>query len=158
MRDKGAMFLIYMLAVWYVFTAAFVIVKYTEKDEPVKDEAAVVLDDNKLYEREPWEGANKIIGCEVTYYCCERYEHICGGGDGLTASGNVVVANYTCAVDPAVIPMGSRVWVDYGDGVMHEYIADDVGGAVNGAHIDIALETHEEALAAGRRTATVWWK
>lgn len=168
MREKGEMFLAFAVALWFVFAAAFVVWKCAEKNEPsvsladtgesVEDELPVVLDDGDAYEREPWEGASKIIGCEVTYYCCERYEHICGGGDGLTASGNVVVANYTCAVDPAVIPLGSSVWVDYGDGVMHEYIADDVGGAVNGAHIDIALETHEEALAAGRTTATVWWK
>lgn len=168
MREKGAMFLAFAMALWFVFAAAFVVWKCAEKNEPsasladtgesVEGELPVGLADGDACEREPWEGASKIIGCEVTYYCCERYEHDCGTGDGYTATGTEVTPWHSCAVDPAVIPLGSQVWVDFGDGVMHEYIADDVGGAVNGAHIDIALETHEEALAAGRTTATVWWK
>jgi 3D (Asp-Asp-Asp) domain-containing protein len=48
--------------------------------------------------------------------------------------------------------------VDFGDGVMHELFAEDVGGAVNGAHIDIAVETHQEALDCGIDYATVYWK
>lgn len=101
--------------------------------------------------------ANRIDGCDVTYYCCEQRPHICGTGDGITASGVPVQAGVSCAVDPLFIPMGSTVWVDYGDGELHEYIAQDVGGAINGAHIDLAVETHDEALQLGRRTATVYW-
>lgn len=36
------------------------------------------------------------------------------------------------AVDPDVIPLGSRIMIDG-----HEYIAEDVGGAVKGNVIDI---------------------
>lgn len=102
--------------------------------------------------------ANKILNCTVTYYCAELYEHICGNGDGLTATGAPVVPYETCAVDPGMIPLGSTVWVDYGDGVLHEYIAQDVGGAVVGGHVDLAVTTHAEADECGRRTATVYWK
>ena len=168
MREYGAVFLTYAVALWLVFAAAFVVWKCAESDEvPVscsdtgeilEDELSVGLADGDAYEREPWEGASKIIGCEVTYYCCERYEHDCGTGDGYTATGTEVTPWHSCAVDPAVIPLGSQVWVDFGDGVMHEYIAEDVGGAVNGAHVDLAVETHAEAWNLGIKTATVWWK
>ena len=106
----------------------------------------------------PWDGASKIENCTVTYYCCEKREHICGTGDGYTATGTEVTPWQSCAVDPLLIPLGSRVWVDFGDGAMHELFAEDVGGAVNGAHIDIAVETHQEALDCGRDYATVYWK
>lgn len=101
--------------------------------------------------------ANRIEGCLITYYCCELYPHICGTGDGFTASGAPVEAGVSCAVDPSRIPLGSKVVVDYGDGVLHEYIAQDVGAWVNGAHIDLAVATHDEALQMGRKTATVYW-
>ena len=108
------------------------------------------------------EDAPKIDGfltdCTVTYYCCERYPHICGGGTGITASGREVEAGVSVAVDPAKIPLGSRVFVDYGDGIVHEYRADDTGNAVLGDHIDVAVATHGEALMLGMKTATVWWR
>lgn len=101
--------------------------------------------------------ANRINDCTITYYCCELRPHICGTGDGITASGAPVKAGVSCAVDPSLIPLGSTVWVDYGGGKLYEYIAQDVGGWVNGAHIDLAVATHDEALQMGRRTATVYW-
>ena len=98
-----------------------------------------------------------LTDCTVTYYCCEARPHICGGGSGKTATGTDVTAGRSAAVDPDVIPLGAEIWVDYGDGVLHSYIAEDTGSAVGGAHIDLAVETHEEALELGVRTAKVWW-
>lgn len=109
-------------------------------------------------EETPTQTANKILNCTVTYYCCELRPHICGTGDGLTASGAPVTAGVSCAVDPGLIPLGSTVWVDYGDGELHKYIAQDVGAWVVGGHIDLAVATHDEALQMGRRTATVYWQ
>ena len=100
----------------------------------------------------------RIENCTVSYYCTERYPHICGGGNGLTASGAPVQAGVTCAVDPILIPLGSAVYVDYGDGLIHTYIAHDTGGAVNGAHIDVAVDTHALANEMGMKSATVWWE
>ncbi len=130
-------------------------------EDAMTEEAGTVTvpaEDIAYQEPDPMQGASRIINCTITHYCCEPYEHICGNGDGLTAMETEVVPYYTCAVDPAVIPLGSRVWVDYGDGVLREYIAEDVGGAVNGAHVDLAVETHAEAWNLGIKTATVWWK
>jgi 3D domain protein len=61
------------------------------------------------------------------------------------------------AVDPSIIPLGSDVLVDYGDGELHYYRADDTGSAVKGAHIDLCMESHEAAIQAGIRTATIYF-
>lgn len=101
----------------------------------------------------PW--ANKIEDCLVTHYdtCME----CCGKTDGITASGVQATPGVTVAVDPAVIPLGADVLVDYGDGELHHYRADDTGAAVVGSTIDLCVSSHKEALELGRRTATVYW-
>ncbi len=69
---------------------------------------------------------------------------------GTTATG-VRVAYGIVAVDPSVIPLGTRMTVPgYGEG-----IAADTGGAVKGAHIDLWFPTRAEALAWGTRTVTI---
>lgn len=100
----------------------------------------------------------RMTACTVSHYCCEKRPHICGTGNGITASGVPVQAGVSVAVDPKVIPLGSTVYVDYGDGVIHTYIAHDTGGAVKGNHIDVAVETHAEASRLGLRKAIVWWE
>ncbi len=55
------------------------------------------------------------------------------------------------AVDPRVIPLGSRVYVEgYGPA-----IAGDVGGAIKGNIIDVCFPTRDEALRWGRRRVSV---
>lgn len=96
-------------------------------------------------------GAYEYIGeCTVTYYCCEAYEHVCGDGDGLTATG-IPVTPGVVAVDPEVIPLGSTVIIDG-----QAYLAADTGGAVRGNHVDICVATHQEAEDLGVTTAKVW--
>lgn len=101
--------------------------------------------------------ANVIKNCRVTYYCAEPYEHICGYGLGITKSGEPLQPHHSVAVDPKVIPLGSQVMVDFGDGVIHYYFADDIGGSVKGKHIDICLPTHAECFEQPFNTATVYW-
>ena len=96
-------------------------------------------------------GACQYIGeCTVTHYCCEPYEHVCGDGDGLTATG-IPVTSGVVAVDPEVIPLGSTVIIDG-----QAYLAADTGGAVRGSHVDIAVATHQEAEDLGTTTTKVW--
>ena len=96
-------------------------------------------------------GAYQYIGeCTITHYCCEAYEHVCGDGDGLTATG-IPVAPGMVAVDPDVIPLGSTVIIDG-----QEYLAADTGGAIKGNRIDIAVESHAEASQMGTYSAEVW--
>ncbi|KYZ75346.1 hypothetical protein AXX12_14430 [Anaerosporomusa subterranea] len=49
------------------------------------------------------------------------------------------------AVDPRVIPLGSRVYIQYPDGHGEYAIAEDTGGAIKGNRIDIAKWTVGEA-------------
>ncbi|HHY60200.1 MAG TPA: DUF348 domain-containing protein [Clostridia bacterium] len=58
----------------------------------------------------------------------------------------------TIAVDPKVIPLGSRLYVEgYGPGV-----AEDVGSAIKGNKIDVFVETEKEARQWGRRKVKVY--
>ncbi len=100
----------------------------------------------------------RMTACTVSHYCCEKRPHICGTGNGITASGVQVQAGVSVAVDPKVIPLGSTVYVDYGDGVVHTYIAHDTGSAIKGNRIDVAVETHAEASRLGLKKAIVWWE
>jgi 3D (Asp-Asp-Asp) domain-containing protein len=69
---------------------------------------------------------------------------------GHTASG-IPVGPGVVAVDPSVIPLGTRLSIPgYGEG-----IAADTGGAIRGAHIDLWFSTEAEALAWGRRNVTI---
>ena len=69
---------------------------------------------------------------------------------GRTASG-LPVGIGVIAVDPAVIPLGTRVFVPgYGPAV-----AADVGSAVRGALIDLWMPSTAAARAWGRRTVTI---
>lgn len=111
--------------------------------------------ENEKIEAALLQRATRIDNVTVTHYdCCVE---CCGKADGITASGVRATPGVTVAVDPSVIPLGSDVLVDYGDGKIQYYRADDVGGAVKGNHIDLCVGSHEEALALGVRTAMVWW-
>jgi 3D (Asp-Asp-Asp) domain-containing protein len=69
---------------------------------------------------------------------------------GNTSTG-IPVGWGVIAVDPAVIPLGSRLSVPgYGEGV-----AADTGSAVRGADIDLWFPTPAQARAWGRRTVTI---
>ncbi len=74
-----------------------------------------------------------------------------GNGDGVTALG--IPATYgVAAVDPRVIPLGTRLYVEgYG-----EAIAADTGGAIRGSKIDLCMEDYNEAMSFGRRDVTVY--
>ena len=76
-------------------------------------------------------------------------------GHGITASGLKPVRNpdgiSTIAVDPDVIPLGTKVYVS-GYGLA---IAADTGGAIKGNIIDVFLNTNEECISWGRRNVTV---
>ena len=69
---------------------------------------------------------------------------------GRTATG-LPVGWGVVAVDPSVIPLGTRMTIPgYGPG-----IAADVGSTVQGSAIDLWFPTREQALAWGRRTVTI---
>ncbi|MHB8791834.1 MAG: 3D domain-containing protein [Thermoleophilia bacterium] len=87
----------------------------------------------------PPQGGGSSFSVTATAYCL----------GGTTATG-MPVGHGIIAVDPDVIPLGSRVHVSgYGDA-----IAADTGGAIQGNRIDVWLPCNE-AIAWGVRTVTV---
>lgn len=91
-------------------------------------------------------------GFKITHYCDEEFEHVCGYGDHLTASGKATEVGWTAAADWDVLPNGSVVYIS---SVGFRKITD-VGGAVNGRHIDVLVEKHDEALDLGTSYEDVW--
>ena len=82
-----------------------------------------------------------VVYCQATAYC----------GDGITATGTVPVYNpggtSTIAVDPRVIPLGSKVYVEgYG-----EAIAADTGGVIIGNIVDVFVDSYDQAISWGRK-------
>uniref|UniRef100_A0AAU8BD82 3D domain-containing protein n=1 Tax=Bacillus phage Adastra TaxID=3143958 RepID=A0AAU8BD82_9CAUD len=82
------------------------------------------------------------------------YTASCAGCSGITTTGIDLRSNPSMkviAVDPSVIPLGSRVHVEgYGYA-----IAGDTGGAIKGNKIDIFVPNRQDALAWGVRTVKV---
>lgn len=82
------------------------------------------------------------------------YTANCGGCSGVTATGMNLKANPNAkviAVDPSVIPLGTKVYVEgYG-----EAIAGDTGGSINGNRIDVFVPNDQQARNWGVRTVTV---
>lgn len=73
------------------------------------------------------------------------YTAYCTGCSGTTAYGIDLRANpemKVIAVDPRIIPLGTKVWVEgYG-----EAIAGDTGGAIKGNKIDVFIPSHDSAM------------
>ena len=88
----------------------------------------------------------QVLGMEATAYLPTD-----GGGEGLTAMG--IPATYgVVAVDPDIIPLGSRVYIPgYG-----EALAADTGGAIYGYRIDLCMEDYWQAMDFGRRNVSVF--
>ncbi|MBV9233573.1 MAG: 3D domain-containing protein [Candidatus Eremiobacteraeota bacterium] len=90
--------------------------------------------------------ARGVLTMVATAYTAE-----CGGCGGMTAIGRR--AGYgIVAVDPRVIPLGTRLYISgYGPA-----IAGDTGGAILGNRIDLGFNTLRDALLFGRRSVTVY--
>ena len=90
----------------------------------------------------------RSIRMEATAYA----PFVCGGSkSGHTATG--VMAGYgIVAVDPRVIRLGTKLYVE-GYGFC---VAGDTGGAIKGAKIDLGFGTYGEAIRFGRRAVTVY--
>ncbi|MCQ4935643.1 MULTISPECIES: G5 and 3D domain-containing protein [Anaerotignum] len=88
----------------------------------------------------------KAISAKVT-----AYTPFDAGCNGITATGTTATKGVV-AVDPRVIPLGSKVYVP-GYGVA---TAEDTGGAIKGNRIDVCYETKNEAFSWGVQNVTVY--
>jgi 3D (Asp-Asp-Asp) domain-containing protein/uncharacterized protein YabE (DUF348 family) len=79
------------------------------------------------------------------------YTANCSGCSGTTATGKRA-GHGIVAVDPHVIPLGTRMYIPgYGPA-----IAGDTGGAIRGRRIDLGFNSDAAALNFGRRSVTVY--
>jgi 3D (Asp-Asp-Asp) domain-containing protein len=73
-------------------------------------------------------------------------------GNGSYTYGGNLLRKGLVAVDPAVIPLGTRLYIQgYGYAV-----ADDIGGAIKGNRIDLAFDSHSDAMNFGIQRLTVY--
>ncbi|MBE7023683.1 MAG: DUF348 domain-containing protein [Ruminococcaceae bacterium] len=76
---------------------------------------------------------------------------------GITATG--MRAGYgVVAVDPRVIPLGSKLYIESADGsyIYGSAVAADTGGAIKGNRIDLCFNSRSEAISFGRRQVKVY--
>lgn len=90
---------------------------------------------------------------EVDNLTAELNAHICGEGHGITSSGAKVQPGVTVAADTSILPYGTVVYIE-GVGLR---VVQDTGSAVVGNKLDVAVNTHAEALSwSGWGSRRVW--
>ena len=125
-----------------------------EEATPVKAVDAIQIDDGTI---------TLPTGEVLTYthtgtFKGTAYTHGIGGVDFITATGTTVHWG-TVAVDPDVIPYGTRMFIVTNDG---EYVyglstAEDCGGGVNGNHVDLYFPTVDSCFDFGVRECTIYF-
>lgn len=108
---------------------------------------------NKVTQSKPVAAKPQAEGKSLTVEAT-AYTAYCAGCSGVTATGVNLKANpglKVIAVDPNVIPLGSKVYVEgYGTAV-----AADTGGAIKGNRIDVFIPSQSAAENFGRKTVQV---
>lgn len=112
-----------------------------EPEETTEEPQEAVKDESDESNSEAPEGKTMTVSSTA-------YTAACDGCSGVTATGVDLNDNpnqKVIAVDPDVIPLGSKVYVEgYG-----EAIAADTGGAINGEKIDLHVSDKDEANSYG---------
>jgi 3D (Asp-Asp-Asp) domain-containing protein len=115
------------------------------KDKTLEMNRLKVINTSLKKEIAEWQ---EIKGVKLTAYCpCEECSEEWGT---QTKSGKEATEGRTVAVDTNYIELGSQVKING-----KTYIAEDVGGGVEGLHIDIYMDNHDEATEFGVQTADV---
>ena len=103
---------------------------------------------------------SRVLTCSATAY--DLSFQSCGKrpgdrGYGITASGTHAKPG-TVAVDPRVIPLGTRMYIESADGsfVYGYCVAEDTGGAIKGNKVDLFFNTTSECYQFGRRSVNVY--
>lgn len=178
-KNKFRKFLVKLVLVEYIICAGVLLVcnhialikDNQSKDELIRAQQQTLIkvlnsQDNTRQAKNNVEGINYITtdlkavksesrvylgNFKITHYCaCTK---CCGkNAQGITASGKRVEENKTIAVDPSVIKLGSKVFID-GYGYME---AQDTGSAIKGNIIDVYVADHQEALNLGVVYKDVW--
>ncbi|HGA1021991.1 TPA: cell wall-binding protein EntB [Bacillus cereus] len=126
-----------------------------KEEEKAREEAKAKEEERaKEVSKNNIQSAKRELTVVATAYTADPSENGTYGGRVLTAMGHDLTANPNMriiAVDPKVIPLGSKVWVEgYG-----EAIAGDTGSAIKGNRIDVLMGSKSKAMNWGRQTVKV---
>lgn len=139
-----------------------VTIEVTYVDDTVEEDVGEFIEEPTVVEPEEPTVEKVSLGTYVlTAYCscqqcCGQYalnRPLDENGNPIvyTASGNRAVAGVTIAVDPTIIPYGTKVEING-----HVYTAHDTGSAIKGNRIDVYFADHSEAWNFGRQEAEVF--
>ncbi|MET1134711.1 3D domain-containing protein [Bacillus subtilis] len=126
----------------------------------LKAEAKAVRSDESVNEEKPAKEPaeqNAWQTFEASAYTADCPE----GCSGITATGIDVTGTIyhagkrIIAVDPSVIALGSTVEVRQADGTTFEAVAQDTGGYIKGAKIDVLVANETDAVQFGRQSVQV---
>ena len=97
----------------------------------------------------------EIFTAEITGYAphdpTAEEGHCYEGSPEVTATGTYPVVGEVAAVDPEVIPYGSKIYIE-GKGL---YRAEDTGSAIQGKIIDVVMENRQQTSRFGRQERKV---
>ena len=128
----------------------------TKPEDPVSDDpmAGIVIDDSHIYLPD-----GQVLSYTGTMQVkATAYSHLDQGCDMITATGTTV-HHGTVAVDPRIIPLGTRMFIITNDGAYVYGIstAEDTGSSIKQAKIDLYFPTKALCFQFGIRDATVYF-
>ena len=85
----------------------------------------------------------KLMKVGATAYC----------NDPITSTGTIPQSGRTIAIDPKIIPYGTKVYIPQFNKV---FIAEDCGSAIKGNRIDIYMDTYDECMNWGYRNIDIY--
>ncbi|MGG0337756.1 LysM peptidoglycan-binding domain-containing protein [Priestia aryabhattai] len=123
------------------------------QEQAQKEQAAQQQQQQQAAQQQQQQSQQQASGKSMTVEAT-AYTANCAGCSGTTATGVNLKSNpnqRVIAVDPSVIPLGSKVYVEgYGQAV-----AADTGGAIKGNRIDVFVSSDSAAQDWGRRSVKI---
>ncbi|MEH7471720.1 3D domain-containing protein, partial [Priestia megaterium] len=120
-----------------------------QKEQAAQQQQQAAQQQQQQQQQSQQQASGKSMTVEATAYTAN-----CAGCSGTTATGVNLKSNpnqRVIAVDPSVIPLGSKVYVEgYGQAV-----AADTGGAIKGNRIDVFVSSDSAAQDWGRRSVKI---
>ena len=108
------------------------------------------LTDNNIYQIETTQSKGDYYKAVGTKLDVEATAYT---GDTITSTGTVPKVGHTIAVDPSVIPYGTRVYIPEFDKV---FVAEDCGSAIKGNKIDIFMDNEKSMNDWGRQNIEIY--
>jgi 3D (Asp-Asp-Asp) domain-containing protein len=106
-----------------------------------------------------FESNTKVAKFTISAYSpYDDKNYINSDGDPSTTSTGATPGPGTFAVDPSVIPYGSKITIVYPDGTVEHGVAEDTGGAIKNNRIDVFRYTYKSAIDFGMKNAVVMWQ